>query len=75
MSLKKNIYTHTRMNHIAIHLKLIQHCKSIILQFKKGQKYANQPQFTQLVNARASVQTHYFLETFVNILFSICFPN
>ena len=35
------------MNHIAIPLKLIQHCKSAILQFKKrGQKYANQPQFT-----------------------------
>ena len=36
------IYTHVYMNHVAVHLKLIQHCKSTILQFlKRGNKYAN----------------------------------
>ena len=46
-NLKKNIYTHIytyiyiyiyiyiKLNHFAVHLKLTQHCKSTILQYKK----------------------------------------
>ena len=38
-NLKKNIYIYiyiyTHMNHFDVHLKLTQHCKSTIHQFKK----------------------------------------
>ena len=30
------IYIYIFMNHFAVHLKLAQHCKSTILQFKKA---------------------------------------
>ena len=32
-NLKKNI--HIKLNHVALYLKLIQHCKSTVLPFKK----------------------------------------
>ena len=32
------MYVYVKLNHIAVHLKLIQYCKSIILQLKKEQR-------------------------------------
>ena len=32
---KEWIYVYVKLNHFAVHLKLIQHCKSTILQYKK----------------------------------------
>ena len=34
-NLEKNVCVCVCVNHFAIHLKLMQHCKSTILQFKK----------------------------------------
>jgi len=33
---KEYIYTYTKLNHFAVHLKLTPHCKSTILQFKEN---------------------------------------
>ena len=38
-NLKKYIYI--SLNHFAVHLKLTQHCKSTILQFKKKKRAPN----------------------------------
>ena len=31
---KEWIYAYVQLNHLAVHLKLTQHCKSTILQYK-----------------------------------------
>ena len=37
-NLKKCIFLYIFLNHFAVHLKLTQHCKSTILQFKKRRR-------------------------------------
>ena len=31
---KEQIYVYVQLNHLAVHLKLTQHCKSTLLQYK-----------------------------------------
>ena len=31
---KEQIYVHVKLNHLAVHLKLMQHCKATTLQYK-----------------------------------------
>ena len=38
MCIHTHTHTHTHTNHLAVHLKLTQHCKSTTLQFLKIKK-------------------------------------
>ena len=45
-----HIFIYIKLNHFTVHLKLTQHCKSTMLQFKKGQWNFNFTKFPCAMN-------------------------
>ena len=63
-NLKKNVYTHPI--HFNVHLKLTQHCKSTILQFKNKKRITKQEtvRFQPALNSFTTTSHLFYLTIF-----------